>query len=377
MGNVVSVSAGISVIGNTTDASVDIEAVGLNKVLTCKTLVNGQWKSWINGADNIFQGFNSMSPGNGYVVNTSESLDIEFIGNDININTLTLQPGLSLLAFPYDNKDISGKYIPRIKPKTMRTLVNGIWKSWDANAIDDFQGFLKIDKSLGYVVNVEKVYDTHLNKYVKDINTGVTIGLVSGVINNPHTAITDTITGLGILYKVISIDDSTSVSLPSVMTNGYFYIDGNVLLLEFPLELVGRKIVIRKTDTVIVDLGSLNNTTENEDYNQMSGQEDFGELTAVQSITTNEFTYIMNTNNDFANPIQPVEIVAEDIIEIMYDVTPYNSETQRMVMHMEIAGAKTRISFAEEYLGKDFVILYNNNSYQGTFLNTNTFTNIE
>ena len=85
------------------------------------------------------------------------------------MRTLTINSNVSSIG-NYTDTDIPLTGIDD-KIKSVKTLSNGIWKSWTPGTPDAFQGILKIDKGKGFVVNSTGTVDLPISDNDLDVNT--------------------------------------------------------------------------------------------------------------------------------------------------------------------------------------------------------------
>lgn len=56
---------------------------------------------WIAGAPDMFQGFNEINKGIGYVANSTLAKTLTLNGADLDVNDVAYNVGLSMLALPW------------------------------------------------------------------------------------------------------------------------------------------------------------------------------------------------------------------------------------------------------------------------------------
>lgn len=99
------------------------------------------------------------------------------------MRTLTINSNVSSIG-NYTDTDIPLTGIDD-KIKSVKTLSNGIWKSWTPGTPDIFQGILKIDKGKGFVVNSTGIVDLPISDNDIDVNT-MDIGLGLNLLCYPY-----------------------------------------------------------------------------------------------------------------------------------------------------------------------------------------------
>lgn len=376
----ISIPSGITVIGNSQDSDLSLATLGNNDINSYKTLINGVWKSWSLGTPEAFQGFASLDKGMGYVVNATADTDITFAGAPLDVNTLTINPGLNILALPYPDKKISNGYLPRLKISTLKTI-DGSWKSWSAGTPDAFQGFTALDDSKGYVCNVEAIYDSFLNDAgSRDVNDGVQLGKVVSVTNAINAPI-DVVDGFDHWFEVKTIDSPTPITINPALPKKTMHvnIDGKVRKLEFPQEYLGSRFVVRKLGYTVIDYGKINEPAAGPttDYGLITDPETasivYDRMDTIQVLAgaEYEFTFVENIDANGATVVET--FIVDDVLEIMYDRTAFNASNDLRLMNINLAGIKTRLSFAVEYAGQPFVIIKDNENYPGTFTESDAY----
>ena len=101
------------------------------------------------------------------------------------MRTLTINSNVSSIG-NYTDTDIPLTGIDS-KIKSVKTLSNGIWKSWTPGTPDAFQGILKIDKGKGFVVNSTGTVDLPISDNdvdVNDMDIGLGLNLLCYPFNN-------------------------------------------------------------------------------------------------------------------------------------------------------------------------------------------------
>lgn len=378
MSNLVNITVGTSTIGNSSNE--DFDLVGLSddqNVKTLKTLVNGKWKSWVVGTPEAYQGFSVLERGYGYVVKSEGNTSIDFGDTVLDMNNLTLSTGLSLLTVPYQNKSITeGGYIPRINASTVKTIDN-TWKSWSQGVPAAYQGFSALTAGVGYVMEIEEVFDNYTDKTNDTDDTGVTLGKITNTINSSNIPL---IEGLSNGLTVKSIEEDTLISVNSALPKKSMLIeiDGEANTLLFPQEFLGKKFTIANLNYTVIDLGLINTaptkpTVDMGLINEVSTKlTDLGRIDAVQLALSSEYVYTFVENTSVTHTPHDLFVV-DDIIEIMYNTKTYNSSVDKKVMNINLDGDLTRLSFAIEYLGDDFVIVKNDVEYTGVFTESENY----
>jgi len=368
----ISIPAGIVVIGNSLDQDLDLATLNNSNISSFKTLVNGIWKSWSLGTPDAFQGFDKLAKGYGYVVNATDDTEITLQGEVLDMNSITINPGLNVLAMPFDGKQIADGYLPRIRVNTLKTI-DGSWKSWSAGSPDAFQGFTTVDDSKGYVCNVEAIFDTFLNNDYRDVNDGVMLGKVPNVLNSVNIP---AIEGFDHSFEIKAIEKDNLVTINEALPKKVMYVtvDGKSRRLEFPQELLGARFVVSKLDYNVIDYGKINEapdgpTTDLGDIGDANSVVTtvYDTLDTKQVLTANEFEFVFTENNDENTPTGMDLFIVDDVLEIMYDKTAFNASGVKKVMNINLDGDMTRLSFAVEYTGQPFVIIKDNVKYPGVF----------
>jgi hypothetical protein len=362
---------GIVVVGNSQDTDLVLAGLNNNNISSFKTLVNGVWKSWSLGTPDAFQGFTALKKGYGYVVNATALTDITFDGDALDVNTLNVNPGLNVLALPYQDKLISGGYLPRLKINTLKTI-DGTWKSWTAGTPDSFQGFTALDDSKGYVCNVQEIYDTYLNNTYRNVNDGVMLGEVTNLTNSN---IIDLIEGFNHSLQIKSIEADAVIPVNEALPKKSMFleVEGIVREIKFPEEVLGVNFVVRKLAYDVIDYGLITDPTVEPtiDYGLITDTvtdtfaHDLISHVEVLVAKEYEFTFVENTNPDA--PVQVETLIIDDVLEIMYDKVAFDPIPAKKLMNLNLGGVLTRLSFAVEYTGRPFVIIKDNINYQGTF----------
>ena len=310
MSRIINLPNGISTVGNPTNNNVLISNIDTTNILSLKTLVNGQWKSWTSGTPEEFQGFLSVNKGKGFVVRTNAITNITFDDTILDINTLEYNIGLDMLSLPYDNRIIGDGYIPRLKFNSIKTIDNSIWKSWTKGTPSNFQGFSNTDINKGYVVDVETTFGSFINIDSQDNSEGVRFNLSSGSLNNNSVIGGVSYTNpnnLGTFnFDIIEFDPTN----PTVIM--FFSIDNKIAKIDFPVELTNKQFLVSYNGVIYKGL-----FTENENYSTP--------LIITETINNDslELTYVpKNTlNNIYKEMILNVDNV-KSIIE--FDTTYIN-----------------------------------------------------
>ena len=376
---IVTIPSGVSTTSNT--SNVDFDLVGIANdanVNTFKTLINGQWHSWLKGTPDAYQGFNNLKRGYGYVVKTNGILNIDFGNTTLDVNNVVLSPGMMLLGIPFNGKQITASgNLPRFSATSIKTI-EGTWKSWSRGVPSNFQGFSSINSNNGYVINIDKVFDNYLYKNQKNRNTGVKIGAIETISNNVNN---NEIYNLPNNYDIKSVSSTATVSPNPTLKTMVLDIGGDVQTIKFPVELTGSDITIVKNNTVVVNLGSVTDTV-GVVYNsgsvteQITESDNYGSIDTVNAVFTEEYTYTLTENVNVNAPVTTSVFINEDILEIMYDSKTFNSNQPMKVMNLNINGNLTRLSFANEYTGDSFTVMLGDTSYQGTFTESSSYVTL-
>lgn len=370
MGNI-TISSGISTIGNTTNADISLTGIDAN-VKSVKTMENGQWKSWTAGAPAEFQGFNKLAKGKGFVVNVVANANIITEDSVVDINDIPINQGLNFICFPFDNRVIGGGYLPRAKVTSMKTI-NNVWKSWSASAPDAFQGFLSIDSNKGYVINVEKTFQTYLNSNTRDKNNGVKIG--SSYINGDGNTNGSNMVLFTPDAKFDSIDYiPVPYDATKPLIDMWINVGGTIKLIKFPQELLGKTFNIKEKAYNVIDYGSITQqTVTTDDYGTITQQattvNDYGNLSGGTIFSNKVYTatFANIAGNSESNPALISNSLELADIEIMYDVLSVPSNPVYQKMLLDIAGVKAVLEFASVYVGTPFVLFKSGILYHGTF----------
>ncbi len=430
----IKIEAGVTLIGNQSSEDISLDGIDEN-INSLKTLMNGKWKSWSAGAPDDFQGFTEMLSGQGYVCNSEDKVVIPTVSTMVDINNMNIEPGLNMLCLPSDT-DISGAYLPRMKLGSIKTMFDS-WKSWTADAPDDFQGFTNIESGKGYVCNVEEVFDNYLDSSNRNVLTGVTVG--TEALNNIEESIVtenDDIVVfdkgkkyLGLIYDVIPIDDSKDLLTTNIDVNG------ENLTLQYPEELDGETFslvpampiidasvtetsdlgeivdtdivetsdlgeivdtdIVETSDlgnipvndinvTEEIDMGSIADSDVTEDIDSgLITDEDEEETINAGKIYTfllpeKVYTYVFTENENNDEPILPSISIDVNELQITYKVLETAEDSNINTMLLEYNGIKTAIEFKDEYLDNEFIVLDGNVAYGGVFTaSENEYINLE
>ena len=373
----ISIPSGITVIGNSQDSDLDLAVLNNNNINSFKTLIDGVWKSWSLGTPDAFQGFATLNKGFGYVVNAAQATDITFDGVPLDVNTLNFNPGLNILALPYDGKAISDGYLPRFKISTMKTI-DGSWKSWSEGTPDAYQGFTALDDTKGYVCNIDSIFDAFLDNDTRDINDGITLGKVAATAND---SLVDSIDGLDHWFEIKNIESDVVITVDETLPKKSMYVevDGKVRLLEFPQELLGSKFIIRKLGYDVIDYRTIDEAQvgETTDYGLITDPTteviELDRLDTIEVLAGGEFEFTFVENTNELSPSAVETLIIDDVLEFMYDRIPFDNTVPLKLMNIEFAGLKTRLSFAAEYAGNEFVIIKDNMNYPGVFTESEAY----
>lgn len=329
MSQTINLPIGVSTFGNSVSNDINISTLDISGINSFKTLNNGVWYSWSNGAPDAFQGFLNIKKGFGYVANVNASKTLTFAGGELDINSINYGTGLSMIAIPFENRNIGDGYIPRLKLSSIKTINSGIWKSWSNGAPTEFQGFTTSEKNKGYVVNVETVYESFLNINMQNKSEGVRFN-----VNNVN--ITDNTVNNGVRYTnpnglgTLSFD---SIEFDQTIPTGimFFSVNGKVAKIDFPLELLDKSFFI--THNGIMYMGTF---TENESY---------------------------------GSPIIVNTVVDNNTLEITYNsingINPTTALYKEMVINLN--GNRYILEFATEYLGMAFKVWKDGKIGSGVF----------
>jgi len=156
MSDIVNLPKGISTVGISRDENIDIESLNDSKLKIFKTIINGDWKSWTKDAPPEYQAFSKLTSGSGYVVVTDDDTDITINGKLLEPTNIQATVGINALAIPYVNKVLKTKYVGNLEVSIMKTI-DTRWGSWTADTPFEYQGFVEVDNTKGYVVYVESV----------------------------------------------------------------------------------------------------------------------------------------------------------------------------------------------------------------------------
>lgn len=316
----ISLGVGINTFGNSLDTVMSLAGFK-TEMDSCKTLIDGMWKSWTNDAPDAYQGMLTIEPGRGYVSNMLTALDFKIKGKPVDINAIPMVTGYNMLALP-DTNTIGDGYLPRMKFSSVKS-VDGNWKSWTAGATAEFQGFLETDPANGYVYDISDIYGTVVN--TNNISEGVSIaaGDVTLDTANPSSNGVSLIApGLDhtVYFTSVTYDGSTP-------TNIMFYnIDGDIGKLDYPSELEGSTFTVVSEDVTYSGIFSNTNT-----YTTPSG------VTFGAGITLTKTT----------------KTVAAD--------TTYST------MELSVDGTTYYVDVAAEYIGDTFQVWQDGDMREGVF----------
>ena len=377
--SILKINTGVSSLGNYTDTALPLTDIDSN-VKSIKTLVNGQWKSWTQGAPEAFQGVMSIDKGRGFVSNSTNVVDITVSDNDVNVNDININTGLNFLCFPFGEKTILNGLLPRVKVASVKSLL-GTWKSWTKGAPSQFQGFNTVTKDNGYVCNVEFTYDNYLNSINRDYETGVRIGTSyandeNNVSSSDIVEFTPDSIYKSISYNVVEINDTLPL-------NDLWIKIGNVTkLIKYPNELAGTSFTIKETSTTILNRGTLGAATETLNYGTLGAATStlnygglIGGYKLAEVLIKGIFT--PNSGNSESNPLILDDKLVINNMEMMYDVLSIDANTVYKQMYIDINGVKSVIEFAEEYSGNDFIVIKDDVVYNSTFTPSNDYMILE
>lgn len=164
---------GLYLIGNFTNNTIDISAANTFNIISVKTIINGEWKSWNRDADPSFNGINQYEPGRGYIIDCDNSAIIDFQSDDlIDIMSIPVILGNNLLASPVN---MPAGINDRYTPKEIKTLVNFAWESWHKDAPASYNGVSTLEQAKGYYVNIIE-YNQSIKELIgKDIPEMITL----------------------------------------------------------------------------------------------------------------------------------------------------------------------------------------------------------
>lgn len=237
MYNITLPSEGIYAVGNPTTSLQAISTLVSGNILEVKTLVNGVWKSWVQGSADEFQGISYFEPGRAYIIKTSGGVTISFPEDEvIDIMEIPVINGSNLITVPYNTSTGPNN---RFTADLVKKLEDQKWLSWNQGAPVDFQGFLSLESGAGYYANVISINDT-----VRD-------WLEEGI---PLYIKTDPI-------PILNIDSSLHIVLPYRMLNVYeiYVIDYGVIYTGWEYD--------RSTNLLVLDV------TDLEIKNEMTGRQ--------------------------------------------------------------------------------------------------------
>jgi len=243
-------STGLNTFGNSIESAVDLSTLK-TKLDVCKTLIDGSWSSWTNDAPDAYQGMLTIEPGRGYVANAISDFSFKIFGPEVDLNSVPLVLGYNMISLP-DTDTLGNGYLPRMKFDSVKTI-DGTWKSWTSGASDDFQGFLNIDATKGYVYNVTNLYGDV--DYMNNLENGLLLLTGDTTVENDVSAGGVVLTAPDYVHKVyfnaVTYDGSTP-------TNVMFYnVNGEIGKLDYPSELENSKLYIevdgKKYTTTFVD----------------------------------------------------------------------------------------------------------------------------
>jgi hypothetical protein len=373
------INKGVNSLGNTSNQDISLNNVNAN-LNSVKVLIDGTWKSWTIGTPEQFQGTNTIEKGKGFVSNASDSLTIDVVDEQVDINTVNISSGLNFLCFPY-NKQILNGLLPRIKTSTMKTFNNN-WISWVKDAPNEFQGFTNINNINGYICNIEKVYGTYIDNNKREADTGVRIGTsyMNDVDNDGISGIIDFTPDS--LYQSISHDIvSINPGLPKL--DLWVKINNVVKLLKYPMELNNTRFSIKEPKMEITDYGSItSNGIETINKGLITDNtvtyEDIGNLTGSFALSTVMYSGVLAvpSGNSEVDPLIINDIITIVGVELMYDIIPFNNNNTFKSMYINIDGDKFVIEFAIEYVNKPLIIIKNGEVKETTFVVSNAFINL-
>ncbi len=313
----IKIESGINVFSNSSDATVSIDSLDMDGVVSLKTLVDGSWKSWTADAPDDFQGFTDLEKGQGFVSNADSEVNFSLDGELINVNDMNISTGLNTITLPFDARSIGDGYIPRMKISSIKTISADGWESWTVGAPDDFQGFTDTDTTKAYVCNVEEVYGTYLDTSKPDGAEGIKLDLPSMFSINEDIKSGVTYTdpnGAGTInFKEIEFDESTPTVIMFISLNDI------VAKVEYPSEMNGTDLYIKDSEGT-------------------------------------KYTVTFEENEDYDNPTIITTEISDDNIELTYDTVVVADDTTYKTMNITFGDIKTSIVFAEEYEGLDMLI---------------------
>lgn len=315
MGQTINLVSGLSTFGNLVNANITISTLNTTDIKYFKSLNEGSWFSWTTNAPEAFQGFSSIEKGKGYVVETTATKTLTFTGNNINVNDITYEPGLAMIAAPFNNRLIGNGYMPRIKMDTIKTYLSESWLSWVGGAPDGFQGFLNFNSDMGYVVNIDSVYDSYLNNDLQNKLEGVRFNLSNSSVANGTVVNGIRYTnpnGLGLLnFDSLTFDPMVP---PAIM---FFSVAGVIGKIDFAIEYLGKSFLVSHA-----------------------------------GIT---YSGVFIDNDDYTAPTIITNTISTNTLEISYTPETVISTTFKE-MTVILNGVSSIIEFAPEYLSKTFTI---------------------
>lgn len=367
------IPAGISIIGNSSDVDHNLLSVDAN-ILSFKTLVDGIWKSWSKNTPSEFQGFSTLNKGIGYIVNSQNACDITFSSTPLDINTVNYNVGRSVICLPKSISRISDKgLISKLEVEYIKSFDKNNWRSWTKGAEYNYQGVKSISDKNGYVVNITKVYTNILNTTTNNV-LGVKL---TSLIKDEFSINKDIISSINLdnnYYMVKAISEINSVVIDNSLSKVKVFInvDNEILEMMVPQELVNKRLIIGKLNSVIVDYGKLNNADGLQDIDLgtlgSSGvDENLGLIKDVQFSINKEYEYTPITNTTLQTAILPNKVVDNNIIDIVYDKLNFDTNLELKTMIVKFGTTGGKIEFAQEYLGKEFKLVSAEEVFNGTF----------
>ena len=371
------INSGTSTVGNYSNTDILLNSID-SKITSVKTLKNGIWKSWSKGAPENFQGFLTMAKGTGSVINSTGTTEITISDDLVDANAISITTGLNFLCFPNASKPIGTGVLPRVKVTSVKTML-GSWKSWSKGAPDSFQGFTILERSKGYVCNVESVYDNYITSYKRELN-GVRIGTsyindTSGLLKSSLVVfITDTVFN-SIYHEIVSVNNS----LP--LLDLWISVKNTVKLIKYPTELSNKKFYIKEAIADSIENGFIIDSMTTAEDNGLitdtviSETIDLGDLIGgtLEADIVHEGFFTPNSNNSESNPLVLNSNINLTSLELLYNTKNININPVYNKQHIKLNNVNVVIEFATEYLGEPFVIVKDNNSYNGTFTNSENY----
>jgi hypothetical protein len=377
---------GENILGNYGDTDIDLNGSTTN-IISVKTFNGTEWLSWISSEPISFQkpGSNIIPKGKGFIANCKNPATIAISDTLVNVNDININPGLDFLALPFDNKAIINGFLPRLKINSTKTILWSVvdqkntWQSWTLGLPDNFQKFFGINKNVGYIYNISKIYSSYLDNNLRENANGVRIGTnYSNAANNNSTGVLVEFTPDSIFTSIEYTPQTVNPVTPK--NDLWISLNGNTKLLKYPVELAGSRFSIKEATLEVVNYGLITDTNVTADDNGLITDtttlvEDYGDLVGGYNMSTRVFTGIFtpNANNSSTNPLVISDIISIEAMELMYDMKTISATPTYNRMYISVGGTKTVLEFASEYTNDNFVLIKNGVAYQSTFVVSSTF----